>query len=122
MKITEVQSTTKEARCVFSFFVARLSLHNKGCHLTLKHRTATHTHIKGLGLKDDGSAEQTAAGFVGQEKAREVCLTFPLGIKPSTDITCETRPRELSSLSFSPRKWLDEPFSLLEPLELEKRL
>jgi RuvB-like protein 1 (pontin 52) len=39
-------------------------------------RTAVHTHIKGLGLKDDGSAEQSAAGFVGQEKAREVGHIF----------------------------------------------
>lgn len=35
-------------------------------------RTAAHTHIKGLGLKLDGSAENQAAGFVGQEGAREV--------------------------------------------------
>jgi RuvB-like protein 1 len=34
-------------------------------------RVATHTHIKGLGLKDDGSALEMAAGFVGQEQARE---------------------------------------------------
>ncbi|KAI9017106.1 TIP49 C-terminus-domain-containing protein [Gaertneriomyces semiglobifer] len=47
MKIQEVQSTTKEQRI------------------------ATHSHIKGLGLRDDGSAEAVAAGFVGQEMARE---------------------------------------------------
>ncbi|MBE3041670.1 RuvB-like helicase [Candidatus Bathyarchaeota archaeon] len=35
-------------------------------------RTAAHTHIKGLGLKLDGSAENQAAGFVGQAGAREV--------------------------------------------------
>lgn len=35
-------------------------------------RTAAHTHIKGLGLKLDGSAESQAAGFVGQAGAREV--------------------------------------------------
>lgn len=35
-------------------------------------RTAAHTHIKGLGLKTDGSAEKQAAGFVGQTTAREV--------------------------------------------------
>lgn len=35
-------------------------------------RTAAHTHIKGLGLKSDGSAEKQAAGFVGQTTAREV--------------------------------------------------
>jgi RuvB-like protein 1 (pontin 52) len=35
-------------------------------------RIAPHSHIKGLGLKDDGYAEKIAAGFVGQESAREV--------------------------------------------------
>ncbi|KAI8904436.1 TIP49 C-terminus-domain-containing protein [Gorgonomyces haynaldii] len=47
MKIQEVTSTTKEQRI------------------------ATHSHIKGLGLKEDGTAEHIAAGFVGQENARE---------------------------------------------------
>ncbi|KAI8826652.1 TIP49 C-terminus-domain-containing protein [Fimicolochytrium jonesii] len=47
MKIQEVQSTTKEQRI------------------------ATHSHIKGLGLKEDGTAEPVSAGFVGQENARE---------------------------------------------------
>lgn len=36
-------------------------------------RVATHTHIKGLGIKEDGSAIPMAAGFVGQEQAREAC-------------------------------------------------
>lgn len=35
-------------------------------------RTAAHTHIKGLGLRPDGTAEKQAAGFVGQTAAREV--------------------------------------------------
>lgn len=47
MKITEVQSTTKESR------------------------VASHSHIKGLGLKEDGFAEVVSSGFVGQESARE---------------------------------------------------
>lgn len=44
-----------------------------------ENRTATHTHIKGLGLKTDGTAEKQAAGFVGQNTAREVsyCSSFP---------------------------------------------
>lgn len=37
-----------------------------------ENRTAAHTHIKGLGLRADGTAEETAAGFVGQAAAREV--------------------------------------------------
>ena len=48
MKIEEVQSTTKAAR------------------------VAVHTHIKGLGLAEDGTALPMGAGLVGQEKAREV--------------------------------------------------
>jgi RuvB-like protein 1 (pontin 52) len=47
MKIEEVQSTTKAAR------------------------VAAHTHIKGLGLDEQGRALQLGAGLVGQEKARE---------------------------------------------------
>mmetsp|Transcript_60529 Transcript_60529/g.144230 ORF Transcript_60529/g.144230 Transcript_60529/m.144230 type:complete len:456 (-) Transcript_60529:71-1438(-) len=49
MKIEEVQSTTKTQRI------------------------ATHSHIKGLGLAEDGSALPVGAGLVGQEKAREAC-------------------------------------------------
>lgn len=40
---------------------------------TKTQRVATHTHIKGLGVKDDGTAIPMAAGFVGQEQAREAC-------------------------------------------------
>jgi len=47
MKITEVQSTAVDQRI------------------------ASHSHIKGLGLKEDGFAEPIANGFVGQENARE---------------------------------------------------
>ncbi|KAI8148426.1 RuvB-like 1 [Fennellomyces sp. T-0311] len=34
-------------------------------------RVAAHSHIKGLGLRDDGTAEPILGGFVGQENARE---------------------------------------------------
>jgi len=37
-----------------------------------ENRTAAHTHIKGLGLRPDGSAERQSGGFVGQMAAREV--------------------------------------------------
>ena len=47
MKIEEVESTTRTQR------------------------VATHTHIKGLGLREDGIAEPIAAGLVGQCSARE---------------------------------------------------
>jgi RuvB-like protein 1 (pontin 52) len=49
MKIEEVASTTKTQR------------------------VAVHTHIKGLGLNEEGVALPIAAGLVGQEKAREAC-------------------------------------------------
>ena len=38
-----------------------------------ENRTAAHTHIKGLGLRSDGTAETSGNGFVGQTAAREVC-------------------------------------------------
>lgn len=47
MKIEEVKSTTKTQRI------------------------AVHSHVKGLGLDDNGIAIQSASGFVGQELARE---------------------------------------------------
>ena len=54
MKIEEVKSTTKTQRI------------------------ATHSHIKGLGLNEDGTAIQSASGLVGQENAREVIRTARL--------------------------------------------
>ncbi|WFC96101.1 RuvB ATP-dependent DNA helicase pontin [Malassezia brasiliensis] len=36
-------------------------------------RIATHSHIKGLGLDENGMAVPTARGFVGQTQAREAC-------------------------------------------------
>jgi uncharacterized protein with FMN-binding domain len=37
-----------------------------------ENRTAAHTHIKGLGLRSDGTSEASGDGFVGQATAREV--------------------------------------------------
>lgn len=48
MKIEEVKSTTKTQRI------------------------AAHSHIKGLGLDENGIALESASGLVGQEEAREV--------------------------------------------------
>lgn len=44
-----------------------------------ENRTAAHTHIKGLGLKSDGYAESSSAGFVGQVAAREVSHQWDSG-------------------------------------------
>ncbi|XP_078489996.1 ruvB-like 1 [Ciona intestinalis] len=49
MKIEEVKSTTKTQRI------------------------AAHSHVKGLGLDDEGKATHSASGMVGQEEAREAC-------------------------------------------------
>jgi len=49
MKIEEVKSTTKTQRI------------------------ATHSHVKGLGLNEDGTAAPVGSGLVGQETAREAC-------------------------------------------------
>lgn len=48
MKIEEVKSTNKTQR------------------------VATHSHVKGLGLSEDGHAIDVAQGLVGQAEAREV--------------------------------------------------
>ena len=37
-----------------------------------ENRTAAHTHIKGLGIRSDGTAETSGNGFIGQVAAREV--------------------------------------------------
>lgn len=39
-------------------------------------RISAHSHIKGLGLDENGTAIQSAAGLVGQEAAREVYPHF----------------------------------------------
>ena len=39
---------------------------------TKAQRVAAHSHVKGLGLDDDGSAKPSASGLVGQLVAREV--------------------------------------------------
>jgi len=49
MKIEEVKSTTKTQRI------------------------ASHSHVKGLGLNTEGTAEPIASGLVGQENGREAC-------------------------------------------------
>jgi RuvB-like protein 1 (pontin 52) len=55
MKIEEVKSTTKTQRI------------------------SAHTHVKGLGLKSDGSAIlPEASGLVGQKQGREVISNFQI--------------------------------------------
>lgn len=52
MKIEEVKSTSKTQRI------------------------SAHSHVKGLGLNEDGTAQEVASGFVGQVLAREVSSHF----------------------------------------------
>jgi RuvB-like protein 1 (pontin 52) len=40
--------------------------------LSRTQRVYAHTHLQALGLREDGTAEPVAAGFAGQEAAREV--------------------------------------------------
>jgi hypothetical protein len=47
-------------------------LASNGIGTARENRVAAHSHIRGLGLREDGIAEQTAAGFIGQQQAREV--------------------------------------------------
>lgn len=54
-------------------------------------RIATHSHIKGLGLSDDGNALPSAQGFVGQKAAREV--------SPKTSRSKHGRGKEVESVS-----------------------
>lgn len=42
-----------------------------GAGALAERRVATHSHIRGLGLRDDGTALASDAGFVGQAAARE---------------------------------------------------
>jgi RuvB-like protein 1 (pontin 52) len=39
---------------------------------TKQKKIASHTHLVGLGLDDEGRAEDISQGFVGQSEAREV--------------------------------------------------
>lgn len=56
-----------------------------------ENRTAAHTHIKGLGLKGDGTAEKQASGFVGQVGAREVrfAIRLPRAVSESIHLRPE---------------------------------
>ena len=64
----------------------------------LYQRIATHTHIKGLGIKEDGSVIPVAAGLVGQEEAREVDThrtARSLRLCPAIDSACIAAPHSL---------------------------
>lgn len=68
MKIEEVKSTSKTQRI------------------------AAHSHVKGLGLDESGTAKPAGAGLVGQENAREVS-GGPRGPAVGTRVDVEPRGR-----------------------------
>lgn len=111
MKIDEVKSTTKTQRI------------------------ASHSHIKGLGLSEDGSAIDVASGLVGQNRAREVCLLLIfircsciivaglwsseiVEIKSNIYFVLYFRLQVLLQNWLDPKRWLEELFCLLGHLEL----
>jgi RuvB-like protein 1 (pontin 52) len=51
----------------------RIDIKELGKSNTKFQRIAAHSHVRGLGLLEDGTAQPTAAGFVGQTHAREAC-------------------------------------------------
>ena len=74
MKIEEVKSTTKTQRI------------------------AAHSHIKGLGLDENGEALAMGSGLVGQETAREVLCYFFTKVF-NTIQTLMTLPKESFSVA-----------------------
>jgi len=77
MKIEEVKSTAKTQRI------------------------SAHTHIKGLGLDENGSAIQSAAGLVGQEMAREVSIFLRAAATALFSSKCTTY-----HVSCNTRRWI----------------
>ena len=67
-----------------------------------ENRTAAHTHIKGLGLRSDGYAESSSAGFVGQVAAREVLKPSKTSIIQAIDM--DIRLAELSRILSNQRR------------------
>jgi hypothetical protein len=60
VQISEVKGNVRYRICADRLGTAR------------ENRVAAHSHIRGLGLREDGTADQSAAGFIGQQHAREV--------------------------------------------------
>ena len=58
------------------------AMNGTGSGASREARIASHSHIKGLGLGEDGLALPAAQGFVGQKAAREVSI--PLARVPIT--------------------------------------
>jgi hypothetical protein len=80
---------------------------------TRENRTATHSHIKGLGLRPDGTADKNAGGFVGQTAAREVYLHNARFIAIVSDEWTNTllgRHAALLSISSVPKRCLAEQY------------
>ena len=76
-QVTNNKNDISVYRGYFSFTLLMDTLNVNSTVTTVNtKKVTTHSHIKGLGLKEDGYAEPIAAGFVGQLKAREVFEEF----------------------------------------------
>jgi hypothetical protein len=97
MKIEEVKSTVKTQRI------------------------AAHSHVKGLGLDENGIPLQMGSGLVGQVQAREVNKANFSSTKVKIYKCALNRLPELLWISSSRRRWLDVLCCLLDHLELAKQ-
>merc|ERR1712159_476167 len=99
MKIEEVKSTTKAQR------------------------VAVHTHVKGLGLDEEGNAVQCAAGLCGQEKAREAAGVVVEMIKSKkTEVLMENFRRAIGLRIKETKEVYEGEVTELTPEEAENPL
>ena len=80
-------------------------------------RIASHSHIRGLGLDEDGFAAEDRNGFVGQRSAREVRPLYALTTQSQANIPAR-RLAVSSSPLFNPAASLDALSS--SPVDLER--
>ena len=59
-------------------------------------RISTHSHVKGLGLNVEGTADEFGGGLVGQTRAREVFFFSPLQKLKRDKIERKTKKKTLS--------------------------
>lgn len=52
--------------------IRNIDIKEVGKSNTKYQRIAAHSHVRGLGLNEDGSANPNSSGFIGQIQAREV--------------------------------------------------
>lgn len=71
VQISEVKGTANKFHC-FNLFS------DVACTGTVtENRVAAHSHVRGLGLREDGTADRNAAGFIGQAPATSTGSRLP---------------------------------------------